>query len=54
MQPDIIPIKMDEDGALPEEISKACEELLKRGKPLPKVHTYSYLTLSRILQSIIL
>ncbi|OXU18971.1 hypothetical protein TSAR_007721 [Trichomalopsis sarcophagae] len=36
MQPHIIPIEMDEDGVLPEDISKACEERLKSGKPLPK------------------
>ncbi|XP_011870654.1 PREDICTED: kynurenine/alpha-aminoadipate aminotransferase, mitochondrial-like [Vollenhovia emeryi] len=35
--PDIIEINQDSDGLIPEEITKACEQRLKDGRPMPKL-----------------
>ncbi|XP_029170892.1 kynurenine/alpha-aminoadipate aminotransferase, mitochondrial-like isoform X2 [Nylanderia fulva] len=35
--PDIIEINQDADGIIPEEITKACEQRLATGKPMPKL-----------------
>ncbi|XP_014227830.1 kynurenine/alpha-aminoadipate aminotransferase, mitochondrial-like [Trichogramma pretiosum] len=37
MQPDFIPLEMDEEGILAEEIERVCEEKIKNKKPLPKL-----------------
>ncbi|XP_011502054.1 PREDICTED: kynurenine/alpha-aminoadipate aminotransferase, mitochondrial-like [Ceratosolen solmsi marchali] len=37
MQSDLIPIRMDDDGALPNDIVNACEERIKSNRPLPKL-----------------